>query len=101
MAAISEFGGGLPLLLGLFMRPASLFLLSTMVVATAMHHSMGDPCMRYSHALEAANLFSSLIVIDPGKHSLDSLFFRKQQFTTITTLPIRPCALSVFDYNES
>jgi len=71
MAAISEFGGGLLLLLGLFTRPACFFLLSTMIVATLMHLKLGDPFLKYSHALEAGILFFSLLLIGPGKFSLD------------------------------
>lgn len=72
MAAISEFGGGLLLVLGLATRPACFFLLSTMVVATLMHVNRGDPFGKYSHALESAILFFSLLFIGPGKISLDN-----------------------------
>ena len=71
MAAISEFGGGLLLVLGLLTRPACLFLFTTMVVATMMHIQKGDSFMKYSHALEAGILFLSLLFIGPGKISLD------------------------------
>jgi putative oxidoreductase len=71
MAAISEFGGGLLLILGLFTRPACFFLLNTMVVATLMHVTKGHPFVKYSHALESAILFFSLMLIGPGKISLD------------------------------
>jgi len=76
MAAISEFGGGLLLVLGLAARPAAFFLFMTMVVATAMHVSNGDPFMRYSHALEAGILFLSLVIIGPGRYSLDAKLSR-------------------------
>ncbi len=78
MAAISEFIGGLLLILGLFTRPACFFLFSTMVVATLMHLNMGDSFGRYSHALEAAILFLSFIFIGPGEISLDEKFSRKK-----------------------
>lgn len=71
MAAISEFGGGILLILGLFTRPACFFLLSTMIVATMMHLKNGDSFVKYSHALEASILFFSLLFIGPGKFSLD------------------------------
>jgi putative oxidoreductase len=76
MAAISEFGGGLLLALGLAARPAAFFLLMTMVVATAMHVSSGDTFMRYSHALEAGILFLGLVIMGPGKYSLDAKLSR-------------------------
>ncbi len=71
MASISEFGGGLLLVLGMFTRPACFFLLSTMIVALIMHTRSGDPFVEYSHALESAILFLSLLFIGPGKISLD------------------------------
>lgn len=71
MAALSECGGGLLLALGLFTRPACFALLATMIVATAMHIGKGDPFIAYSHAMEAGILFISLILIGPGKYSLD------------------------------
>ncbi len=78
MAAISEFGGGMLLVLGLFTRPACFFLLSTMAVATMMHLKGGDSFVTYSHALESAILFFSLLFIGPGKWSLDGRFARKK-----------------------
>ncbi len=74
MAAFAEFGGGLLLILGLFTRPALILLFITMVVATLMHVTNGDSFMKYSHALESAILFFSLIWIGPGKYALDQKF---------------------------
>ena len=71
MAAFSEFAGGMLLALGFFTRPACFFLLATMIVATSMHISKGDPFLKYSHAMEAGFLFLSLLFIGPGKYSLD------------------------------
>ncbi len=79
MAALSEFGGGLLLALGLFTRSASFFLMMTMIVATLMHISNGDSFGRFSHALEAAILFFSLLLIGPGKISLDTRLFGKHE----------------------
>ncbi len=73
MAALSEFAGGILLVLGFYTRPACFFLLATMIVATSMHISRGDPFLNYSHAMEAGILFLSLIFIGPGKYSLDNL----------------------------
>ncbi len=78
MASISESGGGLLLALGLFTRPACFFLMCTMIVATSMHLSKGDPFVAYSHALEAAILFFSLIFIGPGRFSLDQKLSKKK-----------------------
>ncbi len=71
MGAFSEFAGGMLLALGFFTRPACFFLLTTMIVATSMHISKGDPFLKYSHAMEAGILFLSLLFIGPGKYSLD------------------------------
>lgn len=71
MAAFSEFVGGLLLMLGFFTRPACFLLLATMIVATMMHIGKGDPFLKYSHAMESGILFLSLILIGPGRYSLD------------------------------
>lgn len=71
MGAFSELVGGGLLILGLLMRPAAFLLFSTMVVATLHHISIGDGFGGYSHAMEAAIVFFGLILIGPGKYSLD------------------------------
>lgn len=71
IAALSEFVGGFLLVIGLFTRTASFFMFNTLVVATIMHLKMGDPFNKYSHALELAILFLSLIFIGAGKFALD------------------------------
>ncbi len=71
MAALSEAGGGLLLALGLFARPASAFMFFTMFVATAMHIHGGQDYTVYSHPLKMAIVFASLILIGPGRFSLD------------------------------
>lgn len=79
VAALSEFVGGFLLVIGLLTRPACFFLLSTMIVATAMHVNGGDPFTKYSHALEAAILFFSLLLVGPGRFSLDDKICRARQ----------------------
>ncbi len=73
LAAMSEFGGGLMLALGLFTRLAAFFLFFTMAVAVSFHMRKGDDFNAYSHAAEACILFFSLIWIGPGKYSLDAI----------------------------
>lgn len=75
MAAFAETVGGLLLILGFLFRPACLLLVITMLVATAMHAVAGDGFGGYSHALEAAILFFSLLFIGPGKYSIDHELF--------------------------
>lgn len=71
LAALSEAGGGLLLILGLFARPAAAFLAFTMLVAMLMHVQKGDGFREWSHAAEALVLFVSLVFIGAGRFSLD------------------------------
>jgi len=71
MSAIAESLGGLLLLTGFLFKPACLFLTLNMLVATSMHLGKGDGLMGASHAIEAGILFLSLILIGPGRYSLD------------------------------
>ncbi|MCK5427530.1 MAG: DoxX family protein [Thermodesulfovibrionia bacterium] len=71
MAAFSEFIGGICIILGLFFRPVCILLTITMIVAAAMHLGKGDGLRGASHAIEAGIVFLSLILIGPGKYSLD------------------------------
>jgi putative oxidoreductase len=71
LAALSEFGGGLCLIFGFMFRPACLLMTVTMAVATTMHFGRGDGLMGASHALESAILFVSLMLIGPGRFSVD------------------------------
>jgi putative oxidoreductase len=49
-----------------------------MVVATLMHVNGGHPFKKYSHALESAILFFSLMLIGPGKISLDEILSKNK-----------------------
>ena len=71
LAALSEFGGGICLLLGLFFRPASLTMAVTMAVAANWHFARGDGLAGASHALELGIVFFALALIGPGRYSLD------------------------------
>jgi putative oxidoreductase len=70
-AALSEFGGGICLILGFLFRPACILMALTMAGALAHHLGKGDPFGVYSHALESLILFVSLVFIGPGKISLE------------------------------
>lgn len=70
MAAIAETGGGLCLALGLLFRPALALLATTMIVAAAFHLDKGDGLGKASHAIEAAIVFASLLLIGPGRYVL-------------------------------
>ena len=71
MAAISESLGGICLILGLFLRPACILMTIAMLVAAASHLNRGEGLGGASHAIEVGIVFLSLILIGPGKYSLD------------------------------
>lgn len=73
MAALSEFGGGLCILLGIFFRPSLCMLVFTMIIATVMHLSSGDGIMGASHAVESAIVFVGLFVSGAGSYTLLSV----------------------------
>jgi len=76
MAAFSEFFGGILLILGLFFRPACILLAITMIVAAGYHIGKGDGLLGASHAIENGIVLLSLILIGPGKISLDERLSR-------------------------
>lgn len=71
MAGVTEFFGGLFLILGLFLRPTLVLLVVVMTVAAASHISAGDGFTDISHSIELAIVFVSLLIIGPGEYSLD------------------------------
>lgn len=75
MAAASEFFGGILLILGLFLREASIFLLITMFIAAIKHIAQGDGFRVASHAIELGIVFLALIFIGGGKYSSDEKVF--------------------------
>jgi putative oxidoreductase len=71
MAGVTEFFGGIFLLLGLFFTPSVILLFIVMLVATIKHLGAGDGFVSYSHSIELAIVFASLLFMGAGKHSLD------------------------------
>ena len=71
LAGLGEGLGGLLLVLGLFFRPAALWLLSVMVVATIEQYSRPMPAPE--HALKNAFLFAGLFLTGPGRFALDAV----------------------------
>lgn len=82
LAAFSEFGGGIAIILGLLTRLASVGLAFTMAVAVSMHmFAMKDPFVNStggsSYELAAVYFAISILflVIGPGKFSVDHCAF--------------------------
>lgn len=79
MAGVTEFFGGIFLILGLFFSPSVIFLFLVMVVATAKHLAVGDGFVNYSHSIEMGVVFISLLLIGPGTYSLDRKLQNKRR----------------------
>lgn len=85
LAALSEFGGGLALILGLLTPLACLGIGSTMAVAFMTHAFMrGDPFVSTTGgpASELSAVYFSiamlLLALGPGRFALDRIFFGKR-----------------------
>jgi putative oxidoreductase len=78
MASLSEFGGGILILLGLFTRPASAFMAFTMLTAFMMHTSKLDPWSKAIYPMEMFAVFMALLFIGAGKYSIDALISKKK-----------------------
>lgn len=83
LAAVSEFGGGIALILGLLFPLAMLGLTITMIVATSMHaFVMKDPFVAsgpgqssFEPALMYLVLSLMFLLAGPGKYSADAKIF--------------------------
>lgn len=83
MAAVTEFFGGIFLMLGLLHRLSAALLTFTMFVAAMMHYSNGDPFMQpggpdIAYAVELGIVFLAMALLGPGKYALDNLIFKKK-----------------------
>jgi putative oxidoreductase len=72
LAALTEFGGGILLMLGIVFRPVLVLFLITMTVATASHLAAGEGPW---HATEMATVFVALFLLGPGRYSLDAWLY--------------------------
>jgi putative oxidoreductase len=79
LAACAEFFGGVLLILGLFTRLILFPLVFDMLVALSFHLYRGDNFGIFSHPLEVGIVFASLILIGPGRFSLDYRLFYPRQ----------------------
>lgn len=71
MAGLAETLGGVLLAVGFWTRPACMALAFTMLVAMVHHLVRGDGVAGASHAIEALCVFLGMILIGPGRHSVD------------------------------
>ncbi len=76
-AALSEFAGGIFLVLGLFTRFWSLMALATMAVAAFIGHA-DDPFGRKELALTYLVLSAVVFLLGPGRASLDQALFGRR-----------------------
>jgi putative oxidoreductase len=84
LATLSEFCGGLLLLLGLFTRTAAFFMAFTMFMASTSHFKAMDPWMIIMHPMEMFSVFVALVFLGAGKYSIDALIAgRKKQSAPI------------------
>ena len=86
LAAISEFGGGIALIVGLLVPLASLGIVCTMAVAVHMHAIVkGDPFVGHEGSYELASIYLCfavlMILAGPGKYSLDQKLFSQSPST--------------------
>ena len=84
LAAISEFGGGIAWIAGALIPLVSFGLLCTMAVAVHMHMIIkGDPFVGKEGSYELALIYLTfsvaLLIVGPGKYSIDQLFFKSKK----------------------
>jgi putative oxidoreductase len=87
LAALAEFGGGICWILGLLTPLASFLILCNMVVAAGMVHlPHGDPFvaskpggLSYEPALDYLAIALVLLLVGPGRLSLDALLFGRRR----------------------
>lgn len=88
LAALSEFGGGLALIVGLLVPLASFGIACTMVVATAVLVQKGVPfiskdgSVSYSLTLFLLGIAIVFIALGPGRFSLDRRIFGARAATS-------------------
>ncbi len=76
MASISEFIGGIFLILGFLSKPTTIVLTFTMIIASLYKFNIGEGINGASHPIEMAIIFIGLFFTGPGKYSLDKLIFK-------------------------
>jgi putative oxidoreductase len=80
MAAISEFLGGIFMLLGFVFRPALLMIGITMIVAFSQGLANGQTFARSVYPLELFVVLMGMAFTGPGRISIDNYIFGKKIF---------------------
>lgn len=78
LAALSEFGGGLLVALGLGTRLAALAVFGTMTVAAFVAHR-GTPFSDRELALAYWTMAGALVLLGGGRYALDALIFGQRE----------------------
>lgn len=77
-AALAEFGGGILLLSGFMFRPACIFLMFTMFVATLQKYIQGSGAfLDWSYPAEMGAVLLAFFFIGPGKYTFNNLINKK------------------------
>jgi putative oxidoreductase len=79
VSSLTEFGGGILLVLGLFTRPAAAFMAINMIVAMTTHFKALDPWYKVITPIEMFTVFLALLFLGAGRCSLDYLIFGKRR----------------------
>lgn len=82
LAAISEFGGGLCLIAGMFFRPACALMLFTMVIAIASIIRGGYGFSSASQPIELGIVLVGFFFTGPGRFTLSSFLASRKASTT-------------------
>lgn len=77
MAALSEFGGGVLLLLGLAVRPAAFFAATTMIVAAFVRHA-DDPFNKKELALTYLVILIFFMIVGGGRYAIGRLLPKRR-----------------------
>lgn len=93
-AAFAEFGGGLLLAIGLATRPAALFLLVSMLVASFVQQA-GDTFLERELSLLYCAVAAHFLIAGAGRLSLDAFLARRFELlrNLLPTLTPRPASV--------
>jgi len=90
LATLSEFGGGILLVLGLGVRPAAFFAATTMAVAAFIRHA-DDPFGKKELALTYLVILIVFMIVGGGRFAIDAIIKRRrdQRMATRALEPVR------------